>query len=235
MIYLRKLTFYKNQLLTFLMSIKGQVCDIAEKRNYANDMKYLLIISLLILTNFVQAKTIVFIGDSLTEGYGIDKNKSYPALIEKKLVADGHQNLKIINGSVSGSTSASGLSRLKWFKKAKPDIVVLALGANDGLRGIRAEVTFKNLEKVIKLANESEIKLLLVGLRMPPNYGKEYTEEFANVFSRLAKKYKLPFVPQLLKGVAGEASLNQEDGIHPNEKGSLKMMENVYPVLKELL
>ncbi|MBT6325045.1 MAG: arylesterase [Bdellovibrionales bacterium] len=197
-------------------------------------MKY-LIIFFLILVNSATANTVLFLGDSLTEGYGIKKSNSYPSLLQNKLKKEGYTTLKFINGSISGSTTASGLSRLKWYLKMKPSILVLILGANDGLRGIDPKITYNNLEKVILLAHKTKIKVLLVGLRMPPNYGEGFTDKFQQVFIDLAQKYKLTFVPQILKGVGGEILLNQEDGIHPNEKGHLKMMENVYPKLKELL
>ena len=180
-------------------------------------------------------KTILFLGDSLTEGYGIDKSKSYPQLLINKLRSEGQKELKFINGSVSGSTSASASSRLRWFLKSKPDVLVLALGANDGLRGIDPSSTYKNLEKVIKKAKDQKVKVLLLGLRMPPNYGAKYTSDFENIFKKLANKYDLVFVPYLLKNVAGEKDLNQEDGIHPNEKGHEVMMKNVYPKLKSIL
>ncbi len=181
-------------------------------------------------------RTIVFLGDSLTEGYGVSKERGYVSLIEKKLKKEGQLDLKIINGSVSGSTSASAPSRLKWFLKAKPQIIVLALGANDGLRGVKIESIFNNLSKTIKQAQKNKIKILLLGLRMPPNYGVKYTNEFKNIYSRLKKKHKIKyFVPYLLEGVAGEPKLNQPDGIHPNESGHKKLMNNIYPTLRRML
>ena len=195
----------------------------------------LLIIILLITINSSFAKTILFIGDSLTEGYGVAKKNSYPELLLKRLREEGFKDLKFINGSISGSTTASGPSRIRWYMKAKPDVLVLVLGANDGLRGIDPKITYANLEKVIQLAQKEEVVVLLVGVRMPPNYGKSFTDEFEQVFVDLAKKYKLPFIPQILKGVGGEKKFNQDDGIHPNEDGHKIMMETVYPKLKELL
>jgi len=197
-------------------------------------MKFILVIALFFCAA-IYGKTVLFLGDSLTEGYGVSKKDSYPELLLNRLKVKGYQDLKFINGSISGSTTASGHSRMRWFLKAKPDILVLVLGANDGLRGFETKVSYQNLEKVILLAQKENIKVFLVGVRMPPNYGKSFTDEFAQVFVDLAKKYKLTFVPQILKGVAGEKKLNQDDGIHPNEQGHQLMMETLYPKLKELL
>lgn len=164
------------------------------------------------------APTILFLGDSLTEGYGIAKDKSFPVIAQKKLKEKGI-DIKVVNGSVSGSTSASGISRLKWFSKARPDWVFLALGANDGLRLIKVEETQNNLGKVIALAKEKGIGVFLAGMMAPPNYGEEYTKAFQEIYANLKKEYDVPLLPFLLEGVAGEREFNQEDGIHPNVKG----------------
>jgi len=198
-------------------------------------VKNYLFFLLLVCCFSVNAKTIVFLGDSLTEGYGIAKKQGYVALVEKQLKKNGYVKVKVINASVSGSTSASAVSRLKWFLKAKPDILVLALGANDGLRGVNTKVTFENLEKTILLAKKSKLKVLLLGLRMPPNYGESFTQSFKKIYYDLAKKHKLAFVPKLLKGVAGVKKYNQVDGIHPNEAGHKVLFKNIYPTLRKLL
>lgn len=190
----------------------------------------------LLISSFnLHAKTILFIGDSLTEGYGIPKEKSYPQLLLNQLKKEGYKDLKLINGSISGSTTASGLSRLRWFLKAKPNILVLALGANDGLRGITPQSTKKNLNEIIKKAKTNGLKIILAGLQMPPNYGKQFTKEFEKIYFDLAKEHKLELVPSLLKNVGGVKELNQEDGIHPNIKGHEILRDNVYPHLKKLL
>ena len=177
---------------------------------------------------------VVFIGDSLTEGYGIEKKFSYPQLVQNKILKDG-LNYKVINGGVSGSTTASGESRLKWFLKGKVDIMVLALGANDGLRGIKVAESEKNLSKVIELAQKNNVKVILAGMQIPPNYGKEYTENFKSIYPRLAAKYKVPLIPFIIKGVAGKRELNISDGIHPNKDGHRIISETVYKHLKEIL
>ncbi len=174
------------------------------------------------------SKTILFIGDSLTEGYQIDPSKAYPSLIQNELGDD----FKIINGSVSGSTTSSGLSRLRWFLKANPDILVLALGANDGLRGIILEKSKENLIKIINLAKEKKMKIILAGMMLPPNYGEEYTKDFKKMFEELAEDPDISLIPFLLEGVAAEKELNLDDGIHPNEKGHEKMKQTVLKYLR---
>jgi acyl-CoA thioesterase-1 len=138
-------------------------------------------------------------------------------------------------GGVSGSTSASALSRLRWFLKAKPRILFLAMGANDGLRGLPASEMEKNLDATIRLARKEGLKIVLAGMRLPPNYGIKDRAEFEAVFQRLAKKYDLPFIPFLLADVGGEQKLNIEDGIHPNEKGHAKIAELILPTLERIL
>jgi len=173
----------------------------------------------------------VILGDSLTAGYGIDKDKAFPDLLEKKLKKDG-LDIKVINAGVSGSTSASGPSRLKWQLKALPSHLVLALGANDGLRGIKPEETEGNLKATIKLAKQNHLKVFLLGMKAPPNYGKEFTEIFEATFKKVAKEENVDLMPFLLESVAGERSLNQADGIHPNEKGHEIIAENIYRFLR---
>lgn len=198
-------------------------------------VKYFLLscISLLSLSSF--GKTIVFLGDSLTAGYGVEREEAYPKIIEKKLKEKKVDNLKILNGSISGSTSASAHKRLRFYLRSKPDILVLALGANDGLRGVKTETTYANLKKAILLAKENNIRVLLCGVRVPPNYGEEYSKNFQGIFVKLQREFSLPFVPRILEGVAGRADLNQSDGIHPNEQGQKIMADTVLKKLEELL
>tara|TARA_X000000950_G_C13761014_1_gene596797 strand:- start:244 stop:867 length:624 start_codon:yes stop_codon:yes gene_type:complete len=178
---------------------------------------------------------ILFVGDSLTAGFGIPKEKAFPELIKNKLALNHGKNVEILNGGVSGSTSASALSRLKWFLKKKPTIVVLALGANDGLRGVKPKTTYENLKKALLYVKEQKIKVLFCGVRVPPNYGPDYAKRFEQTFSNLATELDVPFYPQILKNVAGEKSLNLEDGIHPNEKGHEVMANNLTIKILELL
>lgn len=194
---------------------------------------FLLLISLI---GFSQtAQNLVIIGDSLTEGYGVNASQSYPALLENKIKQSG-KNWKVSNHGISGSTSASALGRVKWILKNPPNLVVLALGANDGLRGLKTEATQKNLDDAIKLLKEKNIKVILVGMKMPPNYrAGSYAKNFEAIYPALAKKHKIPLVPFMLEGVAGKPELNLKDGIHPNAKGHEIMAENIYKSLKEHL
>lgn len=179
-------------------------------------------------------QTVVILGDSLTEGYGIHKDLAFPALVEKKLRAK-NPAVKVINGGISGSTSASAPSRFQWYLKSKPRLLVLALGANDGLRGLPVKTMKANLEKVLVSAQENKIPVLLAGMKIPLNYGASYRADYEKVFSDLAKQYKVAFVPFLLEGVGGVATLNQGDGIHPNEKGHEKIAELLTPYLEKSL
>ena len=177
---------------------------------------------------------IVALGDSLTEGFGVYKKEAYPHLLEQKLLQKGHA-VKVINAGISGSTSASATSRLRWYIKANPDIVILALGGNDGLRGLSVKHMKKNLGKAIELAQAEKILILLAGMQIPKNYGTEYTESFRNAFYELAEQYNLQMIPFLLKGVGGISSLNQADGIHPNPDGHQILTKNVIEYLEPLL
>ena len=207
------------------------------KNNYKKLTHFLLLIVLILPFSAHSENhtfTILFLGDSLTEGYGVDKPHSYVALVEKELIAKG-KKIKILNGSVSGSTTSSGMKRLKWFKKAKPDILVLALGANDGLRGVKIDVSHKNLEEMIKYALKNKMQVLLAGMMLPPNYGPEYTNKFKSMYDLLTEKYKISRIPFILEGVAGNKTLNQADGIHPNEKGHLILKSTVLKYLEPML
>jgi acyl-CoA thioesterase-1 len=196
-------------------------------------MKLLSLFFLLISIN-ISAQTIVFIGDSLTEGYQLNKEEAYPALIEKELKKKFNQ-VKVINAGESGATSASGLKKLKWYSKIKPDIIVLALGANDGLRGMNLKETEKNLSGVIKSALDLKMKILLVGMKMPVNYGEPYRKDFQGLFLKLSNKFSLPIVPFLLEGVGGKPKYNLPDGIHPNPDGHKIMATTVLKHLVPLL
>lgn len=195
----------------------------------------LFIITLSVIPRLYAGNTILFLGDSLTEGHNLSKEFSYPTVVGNMLSKKGHKDIKILNGGVSGSTTASGLSRLRWFMKAKPNILVLALGANDGLRGTKLESTEKNLRAIVTMAQANKIKVILCGMMLPPNYGKSYTQKFSKIFLDISKEYKLKTVPFLLKGVAGNKELNLADGIHPNEKGYEVVAKNILEVLEKEL
>jgi acyl-CoA thioesterase-1 len=179
--------------------------------------------------------TILFLGDSLTEGYGLEDGEAFPDMIADRFKAEGRADIKIINGGVSGSTSASALGRMRWFARSKPDLMVLSLGANDGLRGLDVNELEKNLSATIEFAQQSGIKVALTGMLSPPNMGAQYTQAFAAVFPALAERYQLPFLPFLLEGVAGNPKLNQGDGIHPNLEGERIVADLVWDFLQPLL
>jgi len=180
-------------------------------------------------------KTVLFLGDSLTAGYGVELREAFPAIIQEKFNKSGRGNIKIINAGISGSTTASAYGRLRWYLKIKPDIVFLALGANDGLRGLNLKEMEGNLEKTIQLAHDNQIRVILAGMKMPPNYGKKYTRDFEEVFVKLSKRHKLSFVSFLLKDVAARPELNIGDGIHPNPKGHQIIAETILKTLLPLL
>jgi len=178
-----------------------------------------LLVCTFIISSTVFASThILFLGDSLSEGMGLSEEKSFPRLVERNLKAK-NKDVVVTNGGVSGSTSASGLNRLKWHLKKKTDIVVLELGANDGLRGLNIPTTQKNLQEIIQYAKRKKVKILLLGLLMPPNYGKSYVRDFGNMYTNIARSEKIPMLPFLLEGVAGKKEYNLPDGIHPNAQG----------------
>lgn len=163
--------------------------------------------------------TVVCLGDSITEGFGIAKEKAYPDLLEQKLKAAG-VDARVTNAGISGSTSASAASRMRWILKSKPAWVILALGANDGLRGLSVDEMRRNLVAAVRLAHEAKAKVLLTGMRVPPNFGPKYSADFEKAFAAVAREAKpAVFDPFLLADVGGEKGLNQSDGIHPNEKG----------------
>jgi acyl-CoA thioesterase I len=178
--------------------------------------------------------TILILGDSLTEGLGVEQEDAFPARLQAKL-QKWRPGIKVINGGSSGSTSASGVRRLQWYAKAKPDLVLLALGSNDGLRGVQVAETRKNVEAALLFCREKHWRVALAGLKVPPNYGGEYAGAFAKIYPELAAKYGVPSLGFLLEGVAGEAGMNQADGIHPNERGHERIAENLFGFFKSLL
>lgn len=200
-------------------------------------MKKLILLMFLITLQFANAKddTILFLGDSLTEGLGVTKEDAFPKLVETMIQSELKKDVTIINGGVSGSTTSDGLDRLKWYIRKKPSMVFLALGANDGLRGLDLKQSQENLEEIIKYAQESNAKVLLAGMLIPPNYGPAYSEDFRKMYEQLKNKYKLKSMDFLLVDVAGNKELNQADGIHPNEQGHKIIAKNVFEFLKEEL
>lgn len=181
-------------------------------------------------------KTILCMGDSLTAGFGLKEDYAYPSLLQKML-DDKKLNAKILNAGVSGNTSAGGVRRINWYFNRKVDVMVLALGANDGLRGLPVKSTEENLQKIIDLAREKnpKIKIILAGMKVPPNMGEDYSKEFEALFPKLAAKNKLDLIPFLLEDVAGLKEFNLPDGIHPNEKGQQIIAKQVFKFILKAL
>lgn len=177
---------------------------------------------------------LVFLGDSLTAGYGVGELEAFPHLLERALSERGHE-VQVVNAGVSGDTTAGGLSRLAWSLRQEPDILVVELGGNDGLRGLPLEMTENNLRQIVSAAEEAGSRILLLGMLMPPNYGPDYTQGFAAIFPRLSEEFGVALVPFLLEGVGGQPELNQPDGIHPTAAGHLILANNVYPYLERMI
>ncbi|MBV9079565.1 MAG: arylesterase [Elusimicrobia bacterium] len=206
--------------------------------------RWIFLISLSLISTLVfgavtaaaPSKSIVFLGDSLTAGYGLAEEQAYPALIQKK-IDDRHLGWKVVNAGVSGDTTADGLNRLRWVLRSKPSILVIALGANDGLRGLSAQSIKENLQKIIDGARAADphMKLVLVGMKMPPNFGARYAGEFEKVFPGLAAKNGTKLIPFLLEGVGGQRELNQPDLIHPNPAGHRIIADLVWRTLEPIL
>jgi len=187
---------------------------------------FFFIFCLFILSKAGATTNILFLGDSLTEGLGVDESQAFPRLVEK-ILREKKYDIAVTNGGVSGATSASGEARLIWHLKKKVDIIVLELGANDGLRGLKLLETENNLKNIIKIAKTRKIKIFLLGVLMPPNYGKKYTKEFELMYKTISRVENIPYMPFLLEGVAGISKYNQTDGIHPNVLGHELISRNV--------
>jgi acyl-CoA thioesterase-1 len=181
-------------------------------------------------------KTILFFGDSLTAGMGLSIEEAFPAIIQGKIDSLG-LSYNVVNAGISGETTAGGKNRIDWVLNQEVDIFVLELGANDGLRGVPLTETRKNLQAIIDMVRNknADTKIILAGMQIPPNLGKEYTTEFNEIFPELAKKNNLPLIPFLLENVAGREDLNQNDGIHPTAEGHKILAQNTWDVLKDII
>ena len=177
---------------------------------------------------------VVALGDSLTAGLGVAPDEAFPARLQARLRSEGLA-YRVINAGVSGDTTAGGLRRVDWVLRSKPDVVIVALGANDGLRGQSPQSMRENLEQIVGRLQAAGARVLLVGMRLPPNYGGEYTREFEAVFPAVARKTKVSLMPFLLDGVAGVPGLNQPDGIHPTAAGQQVIADHLWPYLRPLL
>ena len=177
---------------------------------------------------------IITVGDSLTAGLGVAESDAWPALLENKLQKNGY-NWQVINAGISGETSSGTLSRIKWIMTQKPDIVILATGANDGLRGIPVPVIEENISRAMQILQEGNITVVLAGMQIVQNLGPRYTAAFADIYPAVAEKQECVLVPFFLQDVAGEPSLNQADTIHPNEEGHKIISETVYPYILQAI
>lgn len=190
---------------------------------------------MLMFAGAAQASTILVWGDSLSAGYGLKPGEAWPTLLQTRLKDEGFRHT-VVNASVSGETSAGGRSRLPAaLEQHKPSIVILELGANDGLRGLRPQLMAENLTAMIDAARAAGSQVLLVGMQMPPNYGVTYTRRFAETFTEVAQAHKVPFVPFLLDGFAHQPELFLADGIHPTAEAQPRVLDTVWQGLKPLL
>jgi acyl-CoA thioesterase I len=193
-----------------------------------------ILVSVLATPALAVEHVIVALGDSLTAGLGVGADEAYPALLEARLRREGF-SYRVVNAGVSGDTSAGGLRRVDWALRLSPAVVIVALGANDGLRGQPPDALRDNLTRIIERAQAAGARVLLAGMRVPPNYGDDYARAFAGVYPAVAKATGVPLAPFLLDGVAGNPRLNQADGIHPTAEGQRRVAEVLWPYLKPLL
>ena len=177
---------------------------------------------------------ILAFGDSLTEGFGVDPQESYPAQLQRKLLADGYA-VQLINGGISGETSTSALARLDWMLNTQPDIVIVETGANDALRGVDLELTRKNIDEITRRFTDSGAVVVIAGLQIVQNLGQDYTTEFAEIYPIVAEKHGSILIPFVLEGVAANPELNQPDYIHPTAEGYAVMVEHIYPFILEAI
>jgi len=179
--------------------------------------------------------SILVLGDSLSGAYGIDADEGWVSLLQQQIISEGY-DYKVINASVSGDTTRTGLSRIETALQAHhPDIVILALGGNDGLRGLAFSEIESSLAKIIERCQQDKVQVLLVGVRLPPNYGAEYIQQFTDLYQRLSDRYHIPLVPRMLEQVAEHRELLQADGMHPKAEAQPQVMQNIWSGLKPML
>ncbi|WP_247255504.1 arylesterase [Pseudomonas moorei] len=192
-------------------------------------------LALLCMAQNAAAGTVLIVGDSISAGFGLDTRVGWVSLLEQRLKREGFDE-KVFNASISGDTSAGGQARLPaLLAEHKPELVILELGGNDGLRGMPPTQLQQNLASMIQQSKKAGAKVLLLGMRLPPNYGVRYTTVFAEVFPKVAKENDIPLVPFLLEGIGGVPSMVQSDGIHPTAEAQSRLLDNVWPMLKPLL
>lgn len=179
-------------------------------------------------------RVVVALGDSLTAGLGVAADEAWPALIESRLRREGYP-YRVVNAGVSGDTTAGGLRRVDWVLRSRPEVAVVALGANDGLRGLPVDELRANLEAIVRRLQAAGVRVLLAGMLVPPNYGRDYARAFGAVFPTVARRTGVPLAPFLLDGVAGDPRLNQPDGVHPTAAGHRIIADRLWPYLRPLL
>ncbi|MFW2162236.1 arylesterase [Acinetobacter beijerinckii] len=198
--------------------------------------KLLATITICLVPTIVSAKTILILGDSLSAGYGIDAKQGWVNLLQQRLDQQYPKKHKVVNASVSGETTSGGLARLpKLLTTYKPDVVVIELGGNDGLRGQPPQMIQKNLAQLVQLSQKQKATVLLFGMKIPPNYGSAYSNAFENNYKVVSQQYKIKLLPFFLEGVAGQKGLIQNDQIHPNAKAQPIMLNLAYPYIKAVL
>jgi acyl-CoA thioesterase-1 len=195
---------------------------------------------LMLLSSTSMAQTVLIVGDSISAGYGISVDQGWVNLLNKRIqqqiVTKPPQSINVINASVSGETTSGGLARLpKLLATHQPSLVVLELGGNDGLRGQPPQIIEQNLGKMIQLSQNAKAKVVLLGMKIPPNYGAAYSKAFEHIFPKVAARYNVPLMPFFLEGVGGNSKLMQEDRIHPRAEAQGRLLENAWPVIKPLL
>ncbi len=182
-----------------------------------------------------QDRSILVVGDSLSAGYGVPLDRGWVALLQERLVEEGY-GYRVVNASISGDTTGGGLRRLpRALDTHRPDIVIIELGGNDGLRGLPVSAVRENFEQMITLSQQAGARVVLAGMQMPPNYGALYTDEFSAMYPDLAGRFELPLVGFFMENVALDPSMMQADGIHPNEAGQPKLLDNIWPVLEPVI
>ncbi|MBG6287644.1 MULTISPECIES: arylesterase [Pseudomonas] len=192
-------------------------------------------LALLLITQQAAAQTLLVVGDSISAGLGLDTSLGWVSLLDKRLKEQGF-DYQVVNASISGDTTAGGLARLPaLLSEQKPKLVVIELGGNDGLRGMAPAQLQQNLASMVDQSRQAGAKVILLGMRLPPNYGQRYTDAFAKVFDSVASEQKIPLVPFFLEGVGGVQGMMQADGIHPAVAAQPKLLDNVWPTLKPLL
>ncbi|ENX15193.1 MULTISPECIES: arylesterase [Acinetobacter] len=199
-------------------------------------LPYFFLLSLCLIPLGVSAKTIMILGDSLSAGYGIQPQQGWVHLLQKRLEQQYPKQHKVVNASVSGETTSGALARLpKLLQTHRPDLVVIELGGNDGLRGQPPQMIQKNLASLIQQSQKAKAKVIVFGIKMPPNYGQAYSKAFENNYKVVSQQYKVKLLPFFMQGVAGNKTLMQKDLIHPNAKAQTILLNNAYPYIKGAL